>query len=180
MSIPNGEHQQTVEHIEDTIHPRTDLSDAMPPVSVCRLILQSPPLWLRIAAWVGVALWSYTIWWFSSHTGPEIEEMNVFKLSDKAAHFIAFFAGAPALFLALTWSFAWPTRQTVLVCILGLALYGACDEYHQTFTPNRTGADKWDWAGDALGALAGALTCGSVYARLLRNHPPHRSAPAGD
>ena len=106
--------------------------------------------------------------------------MNVFQLSDKVAHFIAFFAGAPAFCLALRSSFGWTLRRTLLVCALGLAIFGASDEYHQTFTVNRTGADVWDWAGDTLGGMAGTLLCGFVYARLLRSRISHIPAPAAD
>ena len=61
-----------------------------------------------------------------------------------------------------------------------LALYGAADEYHQTFTPNRTGADVFDWLGDALGGLAGVFVTRFIYARLDRSKDPRQAAPARD
>ena len=125
-------------------------------------------------------VWAGTIHWFSSRTGPEIEEMNIFELSDKVAHFCAFFAGAPALVCALRWSFAWPWKRIVFAAALSLALYGAADEYHQTFTPNRTGADVFDWLGDALGGLAGVFVTRFIYARLDRSKDPRQAAPARD
>jgi VanZ family protein len=172
MSIPSGDRQSTqFEEINSDV-PRT--------APVYLVLLKDPPPWLRGLAWIGVGLWAATVFWFSSRTGPQIEEMNIFQLSDKVAHFIAFFMGAPAFFCALKWSFGWTIRKTVLVCVLGLAIYGASDEYHQLYTVNRTGADVWDWTGDALGGLAGTLMCGFVYARLLRPQTSHSPAQAGD
>jgi VanZ family protein len=127
-----------------------------------------------------VLAWAGTIHWFSSRTGPEIEEMNVFDLSDKVAHFAAFFAGAPPLVCALRWTFAWPWKRIILTAALALALYGAADEYHQTFTPNRTGADVFDWLGDTLGGIAGVFATRLVYARLTRPADPRAPAPARD
>jgi VanZ family protein len=144
--------------------------------------LDSTPnlLLLRAAAWLAVLIWAGTIHWFSSRTGPEIEEMNVFELSDKAAHFLAFFAGAPALVCALRWTFDGPWKKIIMIATLALALYGAVDEYHQTFTPNRTGADVFDWLGDALGGIAGVFATRLVYARFTRPADPRPAAPARD
>lgn len=134
----------------------------------------------QLIAWLAVVVWAGTIHWFSSRTGPEIEELNVFELSDKLMHFAAFFAGAPALVCALRWTFTWPWRTIISVAVLALALYGAVDEYHQTFTPNRTGADVFDWLGDALGGLAGVVATRFAYARLARSESPRPPAPARD
>jgi VanZ family protein len=41
--------------------------------------------------------------------------------------------------------------------ILLFALIGALDEYHQTFTPGRSGNDPFDWLADLLGAAAGTF-----------------------
>jgi VanZ family protein len=158
-----------------TLHERSivkhaDKLNVSPPVN-------RPPLWLRIAAWAAVLVWAGTIYWLSSRTGPEIDEMNIFKLSDKIAHFAAFFAGAIPLFLAIRWSFDLTPRAAFLCTMGAVALYGAADEYHQTFTVNRSGADKYDWLADALGGASGALAMTFLYARLPRSY---RFAPAGD
>jgi VanZ family protein len=136
-----------------------------------------PPIWLRAGAIFALLLWAATVHWFSSRTGEEIVEMNVFELSDKIAHFIAFACGAPPLVCALRWStrLRWP--RIALLATLTLAAYGAADEYHQKFTPNRSGADVYDWTADALGGLAGTLLTISIYARLQRSYRP---APAGN
>lgn len=137
-----------------------------------------PPGALLITlAWFSVVAWAATIYWFSSRTGPQIEELNVFELSDKVAHFIAFFAGAPPLVFALKWSTRWNWRRIALVAAGILMMYGAADEYHQTFTVNRSGADVWDGLADALGGLTGALITISLYARFERSRSPRSAAP---
>jgi VanZ family protein len=124
--------------------------------------------------------WAATIYWFSSRTGPQIEEMNVFELSDKVAHFIAFCAGAPAIVCALRLSTNWSWARIAGIAAGILMLYGAADEYHQTFTANRSGADVWDGLADSLGGLTGTLATVFLYARFARSRRPRRPAPQGD
>lgn len=109
--------------------------------------------------------WAATIVWLSGKPGEEIEELNVLEVTDKVAHFAAFLVGGALLTIALRWSTAWPWRKIALAAALGIALFGALEESHQTFTPNRSGADVFDWLADALGAGAGAALTALVYAR---------------
>lgn len=134
------------------------------------------PLWLRIAAWFAVAAWACTITYFSTLTGPEIEELGI-TFWDKAEHFSAFTAGGVALSMALRWTFDWPWKKLTVSAILALAVFGAIDEIHQLYTPNRSGADPLDWLADALGALTGVALFVALYARFIRAHRP---APAGN
>jgi VanZ family protein len=135
------------------------------------------PLWLRISAWLTVAAWAAAITVLSSMTPSQLQQIAPFDFWDKAAHFLAFAAGAVALSLALRWSTAWPWKRIVLIAVAAVALFGAIDEYHQTFTPHRSGADLSDWTADMLGALTGALATAFFHARTTRTH---RLAPAGD
>jgi VanZ family protein len=50
--------------------------------------------------------------------------------------------------------------------ILAIALIGGLDEYHQTFTPGRSGNDPYDWLADVLGAAAGAFAFKRFHHRL--------------
>jgi VanZ family protein len=129
-----------------------------------------------ILGWLGVLAWAAAIFWLSSRTGPQIEEMNVFEISDKVAHFLAFFAGALPIVCSLRWSTKWGWRKIACVAAFTLMLYGAADEYHQTFTENRSGADVWDGLADTLGGLAGAIVTSSIYARFERSRSPRRAA----
>lgn len=139
--------------------------------------IQRPGAFILALSWLAVAAWAGTIYWFSSRTGPQIEEINVFQLSDKVAHFIAFFAGAPAIVCALRISTKWSWGRIAAIAACILMLYGAADEYHQTFTINRSGADVWDGLADALGGLTGTLVIISLYARFERSRRPRRAAP---
>jgi VanZ family protein len=129
----------------------------------------SYPLWLRILSWVGVGIWAATIYYFSSLTGPEIAQIGI-TFWDKAEHFIAFFSGAVALVLALRFSTQWPWRGIILCAAALLCAYGAADEIHQLFTPNRSGADPLDWLADTLGGATGTLVTSWIYARFQRTH----------
>lgn len=135
------------------------------------------PACLCRIAWLAVLAWATTIYWFSSQSGAEIQEMNLLDLWDKAAHFVAFAAGGVPMILALRWSFGWPSRKLLLVSALALSCYGAADEYHQLLTPGRSGADVSDWIADTLGAFAGSLATLSIHAR---RQSPHRPAPSRD
>ena len=93
----------------------------------------------------------------------------------KAGHFIGYGA------LSLTWLRAWwmslPARhfQTyALLAILGTALVATCDEWHQTFLPNRTGT-AWDVLLDCCGAAA-MLTSFYIHLRLTGRSLPAKSS----
>jgi VanZ family protein len=47
-------------------------------------------------------------------------------------------------------------RLTCLLAFAIAAVYGATDEWHQSFVPGR-GPDAYDWAADAAGAVIGAM-----------------------
>ena len=134
------------------------------------------PRWLRPASWFAVAAWALGIVALSSLSGPDIGKINVFDVWDKAAHFAAFAVGAVLLALALRWNTAWSWPRIVCVSIAAISLFGGTDEWHQLYTPKRSGADVGDWIADTLGAIAGAAATAFTHARYtLKNRP----APAG-
>lgn len=74
---------------------------------------------------------------------------------DKLAHLAAFGAFAAALDAA--WSLtvrSVPLYRRHLAVFLLTCLFGALDEWHQSFVPGRD-ASPWDWAADTLGAAVG-------------------------
>jgi VanZ family protein len=135
------------------------------------------PRWLRLGSWFAVAAWALTIIVLSSMSGERIEEINVLHLWDKAAHFAAFAVGGVLLALALRWNTEWDWPRIVLVSIVAVSLFGATDEWHQLYTPKRSGADVRDWFADTLGAIAGAAATSRIYAQYQRKNRP---APARD
>ena len=136
---------------------------------------RTAPKWLRVLAWWGVGTWAATITVLSSMTPPQLADIAPFELWDKAAHFTAFLAGAANLALALCWSTAWPWKRVIIFTAIAISGFGAVDEFHQLFTPNRSGADPYDWTADTIGALTGALLTALVYARYFSTPRP---APA--
>jgi VanZ family protein len=129
------------------------------------------PLGLRISAWLAFTAWAITIYYFSSLTGPEIGQFGI-TVWDKAEHFAAFAAGGVLFALALRWTVAWPSKKLACFAVVTLVMYGAFDEFHQLFTPKRSGADPFDWLADSLGALAGVTLFIVIYARFSRPHQP--------
>jgi len=106
-----------------------------------------------------IVLWLVTLWCLSAgnpvpKNAPQIPHL------DKVAHFSYFAIGG--MFLTVGGLVLWPSlklhrcRVFCAVVIVG-ALVGRLDEYHQTFTPGRSGNDMGDWAADILGCAAGAL-----------------------
>ena len=134
------------------------------------------PRWLRLASWIAVAAWALGIIGLSSLSGSQIETINVFDVWDKAAHFAAFAVGAVLLALALRWNTAWTWPRIVSVSIAAISIFGGTDEWHQLYTPKRSGADVGDWIADSLGAIAGAAATAFFHARHQHKNRP---APAG-
>ncbi|MBC8128281.1 MAG: VanZ family protein [Gloeobacteraceae cyanobacterium ES-bin-144] len=125
-------------------------------------MLRNPRVWL--AALLG---WFGTLWILSSMSGvgPNVSINHL----DKVAHFIYFFGGGVLL---AGWRFRYqpvrPSWKLILTTtILTMALIGWLDEWHQSFTPGRSGNDPFDWLADLLGATAGAFAL-KAFHRFLR------------
>jgi len=73
---------------------------------------------------------------------------------DKVAHFGAFGLLATLWIHALDRPGA--RRRALVLGVLIASLYGALDEYHQSFNPGRS-VEFADWVADTLGALTAAL-----------------------
>jgi VanZ family protein len=124
--------------------------------------------WFGWVCWLGVVIWTCTVFYLSSLAGPEVADMNVFNVNDKALHFVAFFSGVLALVPALRHTWRWPWKKCCIVAVIILSTYGALDEVHQKFTPSRSALDVWDWLADTLGACAGAPLAAVVHAAISR------------
>ena len=96
--------------------------------------------------------------------GPEIPHI------DKVMHFGYFFGGGIILG---TWSLLRKTDTSIaslpfVVSFLVLASVGALDEYHQTFTPGRSGNDPFDWMADVLGSAFGLVLANLLHPFILK------------
>jgi VanZ family protein len=116
-----------------------------------RLPRHPAPWFALFVTWFGV------LWWLSSGV-PEVPQALDFKLSDKLLHFGYFFGGAGLLSAALfRWKPDLHASTRILVVVIVVTLTGALDEYHQTFSPGRSGNDAADLTADFFGTIVGAF-----------------------
>ena len=125
-------------------------------------ILRQPRFWLAC-----FLLWFGALWLFSSSSlvgvyAPPVDHF------DKVEHFGFFFGGTGLL---CAWLFCRNSENPNWKAIIGIAvivigLVGWLDEYHQTFTPGRSGNDPYDWMADISGAIVGALVFKKFHHRL--------------
>ncbi len=97
---------------------------------------------------------------------------------DKVCHTIAFAAGAAILALALHRTTKLPLPKLVPLVIVLISIFGATDEWHQLYTPNRSGADVFDWLADTVGATLGVLLY--VGNRVKTRESTRGTAPTRD
>lgn len=134
--------------------------------------------WLeRPLPWgVGWLAWFITLCILSSMSdpGPRIDLVGI----DKVYHAVFFAGGGTLLLLALTlrrnsarmalMETSW-WKPALGVCLAGAAV-GWLDEWHQSFTPGRSGLDFYDWMADVAGSLAATpiarLVLGMIAPRL--------------
>lgn len=117
------------------------------------------------AFWLGAFLcWLAALWLLSAfpRTGDYMPPIPHF---DKIVHFGYFFGGS-GLFSA--WQFRrdpgnpnW--SRIILTAIALLGLIGCLDEFHQSFTPGRSGNDPSDVLADTVGAACGAFVFKLVH-----------------
>jgi len=121
---------------------------------------RNPRFWLA-----GFLIWLAFLYLLSSFSrvsdySPSIDHF------DKIAHFGYFFGGSGLLCAYLfrrkpAEAINWKTLiTTAVVC---LAIVGILDEYHQSFTPGRSGNDPFDWLADVLGGTAGAFVFKRIH-----------------
>lgn len=109
-------------------------------------------------------LWFGVLWGLSSFRIPS-EGVPLFPHFDKVVHFGYFFGGSGLL---CAWLFRRSPERTdwvklIATAIIVITLIGALDEFHQSFTPGRSGNDPFDWLADLLGAAAGAFTFQRIH-----------------
>lgn len=123
---------------------------------------RNPKFWLgAFLLWFAV-LWALSSFAIGGKYAPPIDHF------DKVEHFGYFFGGSGLL---CAWLFRLnperPNWKAIIAgAVIAIALVGWLDEYHQTFTPGRSGNDPYDWLADVLGATAGAATFKRLHHRL--------------
>ncbi len=114
-----------------------------------------------------VVLWFGVLFWLSSQS--HLPSPASFEGVDKLEHAIFFSAGGMCFLLGLRLAgFAKATRTAILASVLFCGAVGGFDEWHQTFTPGRSGGDVWDWTADMCGGFLGALLAMGLQKWLTR------------
>lgn len=132
-------------------------------------LLRAPRFWFG-----SFILWAATLYTLSSFSKtlpdgtPEIPHL------DKILHFGFFLGGGLILgtWVLLRKSFQAQGFLRITFPFALLAIVGALDEYHQTFTPGRSGNDPFDWLADVSGAAAGLFIANLIHPLLLKYSSP--------
>lgn len=88
----------------------------------------------------------------ASHQEGVPFDTSIFIFQDKVFHFIAYFIYGITIQLFLSY-FNLENKKYILLTILIGSLFGASDEFHQSFIPHRT-IEFFDWVADTLGVTA--------------------------
>ena len=145
-------------------------------------------IWLPVVLGIGVIVIESTEAFGSDHTSGPLRRIFealfghvsaarweiIHHYVRKSGHFLGYG------FIGLAWLRAWwftlPRSRFIhdaFLALLGTAIVASCDEWHQTFLPNRTGS-PWDVLLDCTGAIALQLI---VYI-FMRTFKPKRLARA--
>ena len=116
-----------------------------------------PTVFLRVSAWLSVALLGVLSWLPASKMGMRPSES--IGLPGYIEHLFAYFGTAAVLTLAYP-------RSPRLRLVGGLIVYAAVLELGQLYVPGRA-AQGIDWAAGALGAVLGVL----AVTRLISSQP---------
>lgn len=114
--------------------------------------------------WLPVVLYMAAIFVASSSPDPPMPS----DVSDVSLHEVAYFGLTLFVIRALArGEWRGVTAMTLVLAWLIAVAYGATDEWHQSFVPNRH-AELRDLGSDAIGALAAAIVAGawSIIRRL--------------
>jgi VanZ family protein len=125
-------------------------------------------IWFPVVLGIAVIVLESTEWFGADHTSHPLRVLFEFLFGPvsidkweiihhymrKSGHFLGYG------FIGLAWLRAWWFTLThsrfltdATLAVLGTALVASCDEWHQTYLPNRTGT-PWDVLLDCTGAIA--------------------------
>lgn len=122
-----------------------------------------------LRAWGPALLWAALIFAVSHRSTVALPNVSN---ADKLSHAAAYAVLGAALAYALHRS---GVRRWALWTVALGWLYGASDEFHQSFVPGRS-PDVADWVADAVGVLIGTF----VYRRWLAWRGPRSAARTSD
>jgi VanZ family protein len=125
---------------------------------------------LRVTwAWMPVGLYAGGIFVLSSLSASDLPSVSTWDLPhfDKFCHTLEYGGLTFVLIRALCMTYVTRPSTSLALWATGLAImYGALDEFHQTFTPDRT-MSVYDFLAD----IAGASVVASVWLWVQRHWP---------
>jgi VanZ family protein len=104
----------------------------------------------RVAAWLPSLLWASLIFYLSSRSEMPEPSFWLPPFADKIVHAGLYAILAGLLYPAFRLGGFNPIRAACLA-LLFASLFGATDEWHQSFVAKRS-SDVWDWVADTVGA----------------------------
>lgn len=126
---------------------------------------------LRAARWLPAILWMALLYYLSDQPRLIIDDLPIPALFHTLSHIGAYVALGWLLSFGTGWS-----RTGLWIAFLLAAGYGAFDEFHQSFVPDR-GAHLWQIGLDA--AAAGAALLFLHLARQVRAAPRWLTSRSG-
>lgn len=127
----------------------------------------------RAATLLAPLVWMAVIFAASSIPGRRLPSAHAW---DKLAH-AAEYAVLGALAYRALRAAGLSRERALTVAVAGCALYGASDEWHQSFVPYRS-VEAADALADTVGGAAGAALA-LLWERRTRRLTPGRGAPEG-
>jgi VanZ family protein len=108
----------------------------------------------KTAFWLPALLWAGLIFFLSAQSKlPEIGPK--FPDKDKVEHLVFYAIFWFCILLPLRYGHRLSLAKAIMLAFLITSAYGASDEFHQSFVPNRS-CDVLDWAADTFGGFIAA------------------------
>ena len=111
-------------------------------------MLRKLVIWLPALSWAGLAF-------FLSAQSKLPAVVPQFHDSDKLLHFVFYLIFWFFVLLPLRYGHRLSLAKAIVLAFVITSAYGASDEFHQGFVPNRT-CDVADWAADTFGGFIAA------------------------
>jgi len=109
----------------------------------------------RYILWLPPVLWAVVIFFLSATSAPPVPPLDI-PAYDKIGHMAVYGFLGFLITHALRRAHHLSVPRAALIAILLVAAYGASDEWHQSFVPDRD-ASLADWFADILGGSLAQL-----------------------
>jgi VanZ family protein len=117
----------------------------------------------NIRGWLPAILWAATIFFLSAQSSLPNLAPGVLNF-DKVEHSGAYGLLGLLVFDAVRRTTTLTLPKVALLAILITSAYGASDEFHQRFVPNRS-CDILDWTADTTGGVLAAIVFAAYESR---------------